>query len=268
MVKGGPGELTRAMADAARQAGAEIRTSAAVSRVTVRDGRVTGVRLEDGTELAAAASSPMLTRNIRSSSSSARSISSRPLTRIRNYRCPGTSAKINLALGALPAFRGVGSRADLAGRIQIGPGSIISNERSTPEVWRHLARTLLGHYVSHPSRSIARAVSGQVMSVRAVRALTLAKGRPWSEARAELAASVRGVLEQYAPGIERLIVHEQVITPEISNRPTASLVATSSTASPRSISCSRCDRFWDGLGIVRRSTACICAAPALIPAEA
>ena len=39
---------------------------------------------------------------------------------MRNYRCPGTVAKINLALSGLPAFRGV-NPADLHGRIQIGP---------------------------------------------------------------------------------------------------------------------------------------------------
>ena len=47
-IKGGPGALTSAMAQAAREAGAEIRTGAAVARVSVRDGRATGVILEDG----------------------------------------------------------------------------------------------------------------------------------------------------------------------------------------------------------------------------
>ena len=49
MVKGGPGALTRAMADAAREAGAEIRTGAGVARILVRDGRAAGVVLDDGT---------------------------------------------------------------------------------------------------------------------------------------------------------------------------------------------------------------------------
>src|SRR5947207_6245852 len=50
---GGPGAVTRAMADAAREAGAEIRTSAGVQRIVVKDGAVTGVALGDGTEIMA-----------------------------------------------------------------------------------------------------------------------------------------------------------------------------------------------------------------------
>src|SRR6187402_1041716 len=50
---GGPGAVTRAMADAAREAGAEIRTGANVQRIVVKDGAVTGVVLADGTEIAA-----------------------------------------------------------------------------------------------------------------------------------------------------------------------------------------------------------------------
>ena len=52
-VMGGMGAITQAMASAARKFGAEIRTSLPVARILVRDGRTTGVALEDGTELSA-----------------------------------------------------------------------------------------------------------------------------------------------------------------------------------------------------------------------
>ncbi len=55
MVKGGTGALTAAMADAAREAGAEIRTGATVARVLARDGHVTGVALDTGEEIQARA---------------------------------------------------------------------------------------------------------------------------------------------------------------------------------------------------------------------
>lgn len=51
--RGGMGAVTTAMAAAARGFGAEIRTGAAVARIDVRDGRVTGVTLTDGQELPA-----------------------------------------------------------------------------------------------------------------------------------------------------------------------------------------------------------------------
>ena len=52
-VMGGMGAITQAMASAARKFGAEIRTSSPVGRILVRNGRATGVALEDGTEIAA-----------------------------------------------------------------------------------------------------------------------------------------------------------------------------------------------------------------------
>ena len=52
-VRGGMGALTATMADAAREAGCEIRTGAEVDRVVTRGGRATGVRLASGEELRA-----------------------------------------------------------------------------------------------------------------------------------------------------------------------------------------------------------------------
>ncbi len=53
-VIGGMGAITQAMASAARALGVEIRTGAPVARIDARGGRVRGVILEDGTEIAAA----------------------------------------------------------------------------------------------------------------------------------------------------------------------------------------------------------------------
>jgi phytoene dehydrogenase-like protein len=52
-VMGGMGAITQAMASAARKFGAEIRTASPVGRILVRNGRATGVALEDGTEISA-----------------------------------------------------------------------------------------------------------------------------------------------------------------------------------------------------------------------
>ena len=48
IVRGGMGAITRAMAESARQRGVEIRTDAAVAKIDVESGRVSGVRLESG----------------------------------------------------------------------------------------------------------------------------------------------------------------------------------------------------------------------------
>src|SRR5207247_8514076 len=52
-VRGGMGGISDALAAAARERGAEIRVSSPVARILTRGRRVTGVALEDGTELRA-----------------------------------------------------------------------------------------------------------------------------------------------------------------------------------------------------------------------
>src|SRR5262245_39299066 len=52
-VKGGMGGISQAIASAAKKHGAEVRTNAPVGRLLVKEGRLTGVALEDGTEIQA-----------------------------------------------------------------------------------------------------------------------------------------------------------------------------------------------------------------------
>lgn len=215
-VKGGPGALTDAMASAAREAGAEIRTSAGVDRVLVRDGRVVGVALEDGSEIPASA--------VISNTDPRRTflglvdpIDLDPdfLTKIRNYRCPGTVAKINLALGALPAFRGVANPGDLRGRIHIGP-SVDYLERAFDaskygEISLEPYLDIAVPSLSDPSLAPA---GKQVMSIHVQFApYTLAAARSWDAARSALLAAVLRVLDRHAPGIESLVEHAQIVTP-------------------------------------------------------
>jgi len=104
--RGGMGALTQAMADAARRAGAEVRTGAEVAQIAVKDGAVTGVVLADGEEIAAKA--------VVSGADPRRTflrlldpVHLEPdfVVKMQHYRCPGTTAKVNLALASLPAFK-------------------------------------------------------------------------------------------------------------------------------------------------------------------
>src|SRR5271155_4358173 len=102
---GGAGAITAAMAAAAKEAGAEIRTDAAVSEIRVKDGVATGVVLSSGDEITARA----VVSNADPKSTLMRLVDPSHLTpdfvqKIKNYRCMGTVAKINLALSRLPEF--------------------------------------------------------------------------------------------------------------------------------------------------------------------
>jgi phytoene dehydrogenase-like protein len=107
-VRGGMGRVTEAMAEAAREAGCEIRCDAEVERFTTRGGRVTGVRLAGGEELTA----PRVLSNA-DPKRTFLSLCDRAdlpesfVARIEAYRCMGTSIKINLAVSSLPYAHGL-----------------------------------------------------------------------------------------------------------------------------------------------------------------
>ena len=216
LVKGGPGALSGAMADAARRAGAEIRTGTGVSHILVRDGKASGVVLADGTEIPARA----VVSNADPRRTFLRLVDPMDLdptflTRIRNYRAPGTTSKINLALGALPVFPAVPNQADLRGRLQIG--------YSVDYIEKAFDASKYGEIPAEPYLDVtfptlhdpSLAPAGQhVMSIYVqYTPIKLTPGYKWSDRRSDLLGTVMRVLERYAPGIASLVIHHQTVTP-------------------------------------------------------
>src|SRR4029453_15349167 len=214
-VKGGPGALTAAMADAARDAGAEIRVDADVTRIVVNKGHVTGVLLEDGREIAATAGISNADPK-RTLLDLVDPIDLDPgfQTRIRNYRCRGTVAKINLALSSLPAFTGITGHADLRGRLHIGP-SLDYLERAfdgskyggiSPDPYLDVMIPTLIDPSLAPSGKHVLSVSVQFAPFK------LARGRDWESAKPELVTNVMQTLDRHAPGIHALVEQAQVVS--------------------------------------------------------
>jgi phytoene dehydrogenase-like protein len=106
-VRGGMGTVTALLADAATEAGAEIVTGTPVERILVEDGRVAGLQLAEGGELAA----PIVVSNADPKRTLLGLVGRDrfdPGTAdaIEAYRCDGASLKINLALGEVPRIEG------------------------------------------------------------------------------------------------------------------------------------------------------------------
>jgi phytoene dehydrogenase-like protein len=214
-VKGGPGALTQAMAAAARAAGAEIRTGASVVRIIVKDERVAGVALATGEEVAARAvisGADPKTTFLRLMDP----VDLAPdfLTRARNYRSHGTLAKMNVALSGLPAFTGSPGPEALSGRIHLGP--------EIDYLERAFDHAKYGQFSDEPWLDVSipsildpqlAPAGSHVMSVYVHVAPHTLRGTTWDAARDSLRQAVLRVLGRFAPGIERLIVAEQVLTP-------------------------------------------------------
>ncbi|MEY2414038.1 MAG: hypothetical protein QOD84_2644 [Acidobacteriaceae bacterium] len=215
---GGMGAVTQAMASAAKQAGAEIRTDAEVIEVRVHEGAAVSVVLASGEEISAIA----IISNADPKRTLLKLVDPTHLSpdfvmKLQHYRMPGTVAKVNLALSALPNFsalKDVDQNSILSGRIHIGP-EIDYLERAFDE-------SKYGNFSRQPYLEVAipsltdpsLAPAGQhVMSIYMQYAPFKLKGSDWEKERVALGDTVVKTLSQYAPDLPQLILRHQVITP-------------------------------------------------------
>jgi phytoene dehydrogenase-like protein len=217
--RGGPGRLAEALAAAARTQGATIRTSAAVARITSRDGRATGVVLENGEEIQAGAIVSGVDPK-RTLVDLVDPVALGPSLgwRAANIRTPGVVAKVNLALKALPSFAAAGGdEALLRGRIVVAPG-IDAMERAfdATKYGRWSERPILEATIpslADPSLVEGAKAGTHVMSVVAQYAPYELRTADWADQREAFGDAVIEVLESVAPGVGKLVSHRQVFTP-------------------------------------------------------
>ena len=220
--KGGPGAVADALAAAARAFGAELRTVSEVVAVTSADGRVTGVALASGEEIAASIVASGLDPK-RTLLGLLGPLDLGPHLRWRagNIRQPGTVAKVNLALSALPRFPAAGEGDEgakqLRGRILVGATGIDDLERAfdAAKYGRISDRLVLEATIpTLVDPSLAAREGGQVVSVIAQYVPYRLLEGAWDDAaRASLGDRVVAALEEVAPGIGSLVTAREVLTP-------------------------------------------------------
>lgn len=218
VVKGGIGALTGAMADAARGFGAEIRTGAAVAKIAVADGVVTGVQLEGGEQLTA--SVVVSATDARSTFHNLVEPSSLNASFMNHVDCikyRGSGTRIHLALRSLPEFAalsGSDAATQLRGPIQIAP--------SLQYVEQAYDCTKYGEYADRPYLDMlipslsdpSLAPDGQhILSITAkFGPYQLGEGS-WDERKEAFADVAIDTLAEYAPNIKDLIIQRAVISP-------------------------------------------------------
>jgi phytoene dehydrogenase-like protein len=213
-VRGGPGALTSAMAEAAREAGAEIRTGVGVEQILARDGRVTGV-VAGGQEIASTTVvSCVDPRTTLLTLLDPAHLDSETAGMLRTYRASGTLAKVNLALARLPIVPGVDDTGALAGRIHVGP--------DLDYLERAFDHAKYGEFSDEPwldvripslvDASLAPA-GAHVASIYAHYAPHALRAGDWGTARDTLLSRVLRVLESCMPGVSSLVLAADVVTP-------------------------------------------------------
>jgi len=213
---GGMGAITQAMASAAKEAGAEIRTSAEVIEILVKDGAATGVLLSTGEEIHATA--------IISNADPKRTLlrltdpthlSPDFVQKLQHYRGNGTVAKLNLALSGLPKFTALknGDSRALQGRIHIGHEVDYLERAFDESKYGNFSRQPYLEATIPSLTDPTLAPEGKhVMSVYMQYAPYQLKG-DWDTERNALGQTVVQTLAQYAPNLPELILTHQIITP-------------------------------------------------------
>jgi phytoene dehydrogenase-like protein len=134
---------------------------------------------------------------------------------IHRYKFRGSSAKVNLALDALPNFTCLpGPGAHLRGAISISPG-VDYMERAYDEAkyGRFSSRPYVDMVIPSLTDTSLAPPGKHVMSCFVQYAPYHLQDGTWDEQRDALGDTVIDTLAEYAPNIRDVILHRQVLTP-------------------------------------------------------
>lgn len=210
---GGMGQVSNAIASAARKLGVPIRTASRVSQILVSNGKATGVRLETGEQIQAA----IVISNAGAKTTfldlvGTAELDARFAHRVDQIRSRGDVAKLHLALRDLPSVAGLSS-GQLGQRLLIAP-----NLRYVEHAFNHAK---YGEYSQQPLLEItipsiadpSLAPAGHhVMSIAASFAPYALKDG-WDNGGSAFAEIIIDLIGEYAPGFSELVLARELLTP-------------------------------------------------------
>ena len=214
--RGGTGAISNAIAAAAREAGVEIRTEAAVSKIIVKEGAAAGVVLKNGDYLTANVVSSSVDPNV----TFLQMVGTDHLAPgfvedVRRYKFRGSSGKVNLALDGLPDFTAIpGPGPHLRGAISISPAvDYMERAYDDAKYGRFSRRPYIDMVIPSLTDPSVAPPGKHVMSCFVQYAPYHLKEGNWDDEREAFGDTVINTLAEYAPNIKDLILHRQVLTP-------------------------------------------------------
>ena len=223
-VRGGMGGLTQALAASARSRGAEIRTSAPVQQISVRNQRATGVVLQSGEELAAkVVISGVDPKRTFLGLVGEQHLESRFAAAIRALKMEGCSMKINLALDGLPDFTclpvpqgGIGphhkTTIHLCPTLEYIERAYDDSKYGRPSERPILEITIPTTY--DPSLAPPGKHLMNVFLQYTPYSLSRDVAPSWQALKESYADHVLEMIAEYAPNFKNLILHRHVISPQ------------------------------------------------------
>jgi phytoene dehydrogenase-like protein len=216
-VMGGMGSITTAMAEACRAQGVELRTASPVVKVRVRGGRVDGVVLADGSEIAA--------RVVVSNADPRRTyldlvpegeLDPEFLAAVGAIKMDGPCGKLNLVLGEEPRLNGADPGADALQRAQFTLVPWLDDAQRCYERARHgeiddrlwidcLVPSLIDASLATPGRHVMTCFV-QYLPYRVT-------GSDWNATRDRLQTRLLAQLAEFVPAVGRSLIASRLYTP-------------------------------------------------------
>jgi phytoene dehydrogenase-like protein len=221
-VRGGMGGLTQALAASARSRGAEIRTSARVQQISVRNQRATGAVLRSGEEISAqAVISGVDPKQTFLKLVGETHLEGRFAAAIRALKMEGCSMKINLALDGLPDFTCL-------------PGTTLAPHHKTTI---HLCPTLEFIERAYDDSKYGRPSARPILEITLPTTYDPSLAPPgkhlmnvflqytpyslardiapsWHALKERYADRVLDMIAEYAPNFKNLVLHRHMVTPQ------------------------------------------------------
>jgi len=211
---GGLGALSDALAGAAIDAGAVIRTGATVDRILVREDRAAGVILQSGEPITATAvvsSADPKTTFLRLLGTEY--LDTGFVRRIVHLRARGLAAKLHLALDRLPQFGGL-DEAALRGRLLLAPSlEYVERAFNHAKYGEFSAAPILEITVPTVTDPTLAPAGKQVLSAVVQYVPYRSATQGWEQEKARFTNLLIDTLDSHAPGLRESIHAAELLTP-------------------------------------------------------
>ena len=215
--RGGTGAIAEAMGACFEDHGGTLMKESGVEQILVRNGKVTGVALENGNEYHAdiVVSDLTFPRTFLECMDQ-KDLDPEFIRKVKNFKIRGSSGKVNIALDGLPKFTALEGNPELIKGDMHLVDSVERLERAYDD-WKSgtwskdpyvdiLIPTLTDPTMTPPGKHF--------MSVFVQYVPPKVNGKDWTdEQRDQFGQTVINKIESYAPGFKDLILHAEIRTP-------------------------------------------------------
>jgi phytoene dehydrogenase-like protein len=211
---GGMGAVSEALAQAARERGAVIRTGTPVKRIIIENGRAAGVETEDGQAFASwTVVSNADPKTTIMSLVGARHVETGFVRRVHNIRMRGNAAKLHLALDGLPSIDGL-EKKDFGERLLIAPDPNYVERAFNPAKYGEYSPAPVLEITFPTFRDPSLAPTGKHVLSAVVQYAPWKLRAGWTnETRDSFREAAINAIAAYAPDLRERITASELLTP-------------------------------------------------------